>query len=158
MKSSYADKSIPSVDSVRKALSYLCAVLVEKYADFKMITHEASKIESLLNQLVKDGLLYKGKWRKYNRVGFKTVLAMADAWLSAGLIDGVLSWDTHLSKLLSIVLVSAFASRCGDVVRTMLYKGMEAVTFADLIIQYQGGDQEENLTMNVCLRFVKCFK
>lgn len=158
MKSSYGDKSISSVSSVRKALSSLCRVLIEKYADFKMTAHEASKIESLLNRLVKDKLLYKGNWRKYNRVGFRTVLSMADAWLWAGLIEGVLSWDTHLSKLLSIVLISAFASRCGDVVRSMLYKGMEVLTFTDLTVEYAGGEQEENLVMNVNLRFVKGFK
>jgi hypothetical protein len=131
MKSSYADKSKPSLNLVKKALQYLSAILGEKYKDFKMAAHEASKIDSVLNQLVKNGLLYKGKWRKFNRVGFQTVLVMADAWLFAGLTDGVLSWDTHLSKLLSIALISVFASRCGDVVRTMLYKGMETVTLAD---------------------------
>jgi hypothetical protein len=158
MKSNYADKLVPSVRSVKKALQSLSAVLNEKHENFKMTSHQASKIESLLNQLVKDGILYKGKCRKYNRVGFNTVLAMADAWLLAGLTDGVLSWDTHLSKLLSIVLISAFASRCGDVVRTTLYKGMEAVMFSDLSVQYEGGDQDENLVMNVTLRFVKGYK
>jgi len=86
------------------------------------------------------------------------VLALADAWLMAGLTDGVLSWDTHISKHLSIVLISAFAFRCGDVVRAQLYKGMEAITFADLTVQYHEGEEMKHLVLNVCLRFVKGFK
>jgi hypothetical protein len=57
------------------------AVLAGRYADFKMTAQDNIKIESLLNRLVKEWLLYKGKWRKYNRVDFQTMLAMTGALL-----------------------------------------------------------------------------
>ena len=72
---------MPSLSTVQTALGSLSAVLIEKYPDFRMSSHEASKIESLLNKLVKDKVLYKGKWRKPQRVGFKTVLASRPCWL-----------------------------------------------------------------------------
>jgi hypothetical protein len=116
------------------------------------------KIHSLLNKLVKDKVLTAGKWLPSNRVGFKTLLVMTDAWMNSGLIDGVTSWDTNISRQLSIVLIASLAARSGDVVRTQVYKDMECCLFKDLTVSFQGGDKIEHLTIVACLRFVKGFK
>ncbi len=113
---------------------------------------------SLLNRLVKEKVLFKGRWRKANRVGFKTLLYIVDTHMGTGLTDGVHSWDVYISKQLSIVLVAAFASRCGEVVRSALYKGMQCLCFKDLRLAFFDGDNTQSIIMNVSLRFVKGYK
>jgi hypothetical protein len=78
--------------------------------------------------------------------------------MNAGLVEGVTSWDTYISRQLSIVLISSLASCSGDVVRTQAYTGMECCLFRDLALSFEGGNNIEHLSMNVCLRFVKGYK
>jgi hypothetical protein len=49
------------------------------------------QIGSLFNKLVKDRVLTAGKWRRSNQVGFKTLLALTDAWMNAGLVESIIS-------------------------------------------------------------------
>ena len=123
-----------------------------------MTVSKALQIDSLFNKLVKDKVLTAGKWMRPNRVGFKTLLALTDAWMNTGLLEGVTSWDTYISRQLSIVMISSLASRSGDVVRTQAYIGMECCLFKDLTLSFEGGNNIEHLSMNVCLRFVKGYK
>lgn len=132
-------------------------MLVECHG-FTISNQDTGKIQSLLNRLVKEKVLFKGKWRKAERVGFKTILYLADTHMMVGLIQGVRSWDVYLSKQLSIVLVAAFASRTGEVTRSTLYKDMECLCFKDLSVQFLRGDDTKGIEMNVCLRFVKGYK
>jgi hypothetical protein len=128
------------------------------YEGFTISTSKALQIDSLFIKLVKDKVLTSGKWVRPNRVGFKTLLALTDAWMNTGLTEGVISWDTYISRQLSIVLISSLAARSGDVVRTQAYKDMECCLFKDLTLSFEGGDNIEHLIMNVCLRFVKGYK
>lgn len=123
-----------------------------------MSVSKSLQIDSLLNKLVKDKVLTAGKWYRSNRVGFNTLLVLTDAWMNSGLTDSVTSWDTYISRQLSIVLIASLAARSGDVVRTQVYQGMECCLFKDLTVSFQGGDKIEDLTMVACLRFVKGFK
>lgn len=94
------------------------------------------KIESLLSKLVKEGVLFKGKWRAINRVGFSMLSYMMDVHIERGMAEGVYSWDTYLSRQLSIVLVVAFAARSGEVIRSRLYTSMECLQYKDLTIEF----------------------
>jgi hypothetical protein len=56
------------------------------------IVHSATVFfagKSLLNTLVKHEVLFKGKWRKAERVGFKTLLYLTDTHIRVGLTEGV---------------------------------------------------------------------
>ncbi len=87
-----------------------------------------------------------------------TVLALGDAFLQSGLEEGCLSWDVHLSKQLSVVLIAACACRAGETARTPLYKGAEYLAYKDIVLSFGGGDQLKDLSMDVSLRAVKGFK
>jgi hypothetical protein len=93
-------------------------ILLKVYEGFTISVLKTLQIDFLFNKLVKDKVLTAGKWIRPNRVGFKTLLALTDAWINAGLVEGVTLWDTYISRQLSIVLISSFASRSGDVVWT----------------------------------------
>lgn len=158
IKSRYRDKPAPSIQTIRGGLASLSKTLLELHEDFTISKSKSLQIDSLLNKLVKDKVLIAGKWLPSNRVGFQTLLFLADTWMNSGLIDGVTSWDTYISRQLSIVLMASLASRSGDVLRTQVYEDKECCLFKDLTVSFQGGDSMEHLTMNVCLRFVKGYK
>lgn len=133
-------------------------MLIELHG-FTATSQDRNRLKSLFNRLVKEKVLFKGSWRKRGRVGFRTLLYLADTHLEVGLKDGIpTSWDPYISRLLSIVLVSACASRAGDVVRSRLYTDMECMCFKDLSVQFFEGNTTEDLILNVCLRFVKGYK
>jgi len=52
---------------------------------------KALQIDSLFNKLVKDKVLIARKWVRPNRVRFKTLLALTNAWMNTGLVKGVTS-------------------------------------------------------------------
>ena len=158
LKSRYIDKERPSVITIKGGIAVLDKVLKEIYPDFEITKSKCLQIDSLLNKLVQDKVLTAGRWRPSGRVGFRTLLVLADTWVNTGLADGVRSWDTYISRLLGIVLISSLSARSGDVLRTQIYEGMECCLFRDLAVSFQGGDDTEHLIMNVCLRFVKGYK
>lgn len=69
-----------------------------------------------------------------------------------------MSWDTLLSKHLSVVITAAFACRVGDAARTPLYTGIEYLAFGDIVLRFGAGDQPNDLSMDVTLRAVKGYK
>lgn len=156
IKSSIRNKDLPSLSTLQTGLRYVLGMLVEIHG-FTATKQDSKRMESLFNKLVKDKVLFKGKWRKPNRVGFQTILYLVDVWMSSGLKDGVLSWDIHISKQLSIVLIGSFGSRCGDVVRSKMYADMQCLCYRDLALSF-GGDDTQDLILNVTLRFVKGYK
>jgi hypothetical protein len=158
IQSGIQQKERPSLSTIQVGLRYLTDMLVECHG-FVISAQDIKRIGSLLNKLVKENVLFKGRWRKANRVGFKTLLYMVDNHMETGLTDGVHSWDIYISKQLSVVLVAAFGSRCGEVVRSRLYKGMQCLCFKDLRLEFCNGESTQRLMiMNVSLRFVKGYK
>jgi hypothetical protein len=109
---------------------------VELHEGFTISTSKTQKIGSLLNKLVQDEVLTAGKWTPSNRIGFATLLALTDVWMNSGLSDGIASWDTYISRQLSIVLMASLAARSGDVTRTQVYEGMECCCFKDLTLSF----------------------
>jgi hypothetical protein len=139
-------------------LKALVVMLVDYHESFSISNHWAVRCDSLFNTLVREGVLIKGTWEKRRRLGFYTVLTLGDAFLQSGLEAGCLSWDTHLSKQLSVILMAACACRAGETARTPLYAGTECLAFKYIVLSFGSGGQPNDLSMDVTLRFVKGFK
>jgi hypothetical protein len=133
-------------------------MLVDRYESFSISSHWAVRCDSLFNTLIREGVLIQGTWEKRRRIGFHTVLNLGDAFLQYGLEEGCLSWDTHLSKQLSVVLIAACACRAGETARTPLYTGTEYLAFKDIVLSFGSGDEAKDLSMDVTLRALKGFK
>jgi hypothetical protein len=157
IQSGIRQKERLSLSTVQGGLRHLTDMLVKCHG-FTISAQDTKQIGSLLNRLVKENVLFKGRWQKANRVGFKTLLYLVDTHMGMGLTDGVHSWDVYISKQLSIVLVAAFASRCGEVVQSALYQGMQCLCFKDLCLEFSNTEQTQGIIMNVSLRFVKGYK
>lgn len=84
---------------------------------------------------------------------------MARTWLEKSLADGCGSWDKVLLKLLSVVLMSAFASRSGDVLQTAGYKEPVAMCWKDAKLVLgtvrDGLPSVQDLSGTFTLRFTK---
>lgn len=151
----HRDKPRPSMSTIMTSLKALATILIGTYEDFSISNYWAAKCDSLFNTLVSEGVFINGFWEKRRRIGFDTILILGDSFLLSGLEEGCLSWDTLLSKHLSVVLVAACACRSGDAARTPLYTGIEYLAFEDIILKFGAGDQPKDLSMDVTPRAVK---
>ena len=84
---------------------------------------------------------------------------MAIRWLQTGILEGCMSWDRMLLKLLSIILGVALAARCGDVARSTLYKEGQCLCWKGIQLQLRGGivgePSVQDLEGEFTLRFLK---
>ncbi len=83
---------------------------------------------------------------------------MIQAFLKHSHGAGVESWDIVIAKSLSLVLVSAFACRPGEVSRSKMYKGEEYLKWGDIDLYCDGEPIYSNLRAAVTLRWEKSFK
>lgn len=158
IRTKHRGKPAPSMQTVRGGLQHVCQVLVEQYEHFALTKHWASKCDSLLNKLVKEGAQTKGRWAERQYIGFQTLRIIGDASMSKALKEGIISWDVYISRHLSVVLVASLASRGGDVTRSVLYERMECLCWKDITLTFVGGDTLDHLSMDIVLRHVKGYK
>lgn len=85
--------------------------------------------------------------------------AMARSRLEKSLADGCGSWDRVILKLLSVVMMSALASRSGDFLRTAGYKGSVVMCWRDAkLVLGTVGDRlpsVQDLSGTFTMRFTK---
>lgn len=155
-------KSVPSLSVIHGMWYRLIELLNFRHRDIKENygSHEVKRINVHLDQLVKQKLLIKGRWHKKVWFGIRVVERMGNCWIEKSLADGCISWDRVLLKLLSVVLMSALAARCGDIARAHLYKEMECLCWAnmELTLSSDYGDRApsvQDLRGKFTLRFLK---
>jgi hypothetical protein len=149
--------------STLQAIWYdLISILTFRHGDLKdhYGPRDVLRINVHLDQLVKRGVLFKGRWFKKQWVGFLVVQRLAENWLEKNIAEGCLSWDRVLYKLLGIILQSALAARCGDIARSSLYQAMECVCYEDIELTLapqlsQGQLSVQQLTGTFKMRYTK---
>jgi hypothetical protein len=134
-----------SKSSLKGGIYNLTRRLTFQYPDFKLTSHEVSRIQTMIDSLANEGKIFVGKWRESQWVGFLTLRSMMKAYIKDGLSNGVNSWDIRISRWLSIVLQSSADSRAGEIVQTLGYKGREFMAWQDIEIKLVGGSGFEYL-------------
>jgi hypothetical protein len=155
LRSNILGKPAYSKNSLMNGLYKLTKRLTFEYPDFRLTPHAASRIEALIDSLTKADKLTVGKWRKSQWVGFLTLRAIINAYVSEALLNGAHSWDVRISRWLSLLLQSSADSRAGEVVRTNGYKGREFMAWEDVEIKLVGGTGFVNLQAQVTLFWEK---
>ena len=157
-------KSAPSLVTI-KGIWYQCISMLnfrhhklkENYG-----THHITRINVHLDQLVKRGLLIKGRWYKKQWFGFRVVEKLSQAWLEKAISEGCVSWDKVLLKLLNVVIMSTLSARAGDIARSHLYKGDEVLCWKDIELTLSSDAtmslSVQNLRARITLRFLKSRK
>lgn len=164
-RSIIAGKPAISLSVVRGLLSRLIKLLTFRHQDIlkSYSLHHVTRIEVHLQHLVSEGKLIRGTWHKKQWISFMTLLKMAKEWLQCALSDGTNSWDITLTKLTSVVTVSALSSRSGDITRTQLYEGVEYLCWKDITLQLDDNSDRStpmvgDLRGTFLLRYTKGYK
>lgn len=118
------------------------------------------RMESLLDQLVKEDKLIKGRWSKRPRFKFKTIHRIARCWIESALNQGCSSWDRRWMSLAAMVLQAACAARAGEVLLARGYTNYECVCWRNIRITLENSDHPtvQDLRVSVRLRFTKEYK
>jgi hypothetical protein len=123
----------------------------EQYDDQQQL-----RIKTYLDQEVKRGNLFRGKWSEPQWIGFNTLQEMGLRFLRAALNDGCFSWDIVINRYMSVLLQSACAARPGDVARSGGYKDKECACWGDIRLELEpGGSTINDLRGMVTLRYTK---
>lgn len=130
-------KLIPNLSTLQNSIWALSSALVFKL-DFRLTRRDAVRIDTVLDALVKEGKLLKGRWRKRERVGFHLLRTIGRAWFTRPLTHGCESWDVIISRFLAISLQAATASRAGDITRSLHYKGLEYMRWEHIQMELEG--------------------
>lgn len=164
MSSSCRDKPSISLSTMRNAALLLFSALGFKY-NFKPTRQESSRIDTLLDTLVKEGKLTTGLWRKCQHIGIALVRLMGQAWFTSCLTHGCRSWDVAISRFLAISLMACTAGRAGDIARSRLYTGSECLRWEhiELVLPGDGRDDGrpptiQDMTAKITLVYEKGFK
>ncbi len=159
-------------DKGKKVMSYSTftsmAFLLVKLLQFKYRPHytvysvDAQVIHHTLDQLTKDGKLFKGTWQKRTRVGFHTIRKILRSWFASALVEGTMSWDRTIMFATAFALQYALGCRSGEIAQSNGYKEDEYLCWRDVEIKLTktgpGLPSIQDLQCVITLRAVKNYK
>ena len=150
--------------STFKTMAFLLVKLLQfKYRPYYMVNPvNAQVIHHTLDQLTKDGMLFKGIWYKRTRAGFYTVRKILRLWFASALVEGTISWDRTLMFAAALVLQYALGCRSGEVAQSNGYKEDEYLYWRDVKFKLTktgpGRLSIQDLHCVITLRAVKNYK
>jgi hypothetical protein len=150
IKSRVTDKPAIQRKTVKTSLWYLVQGLELRYPLFKFSRHDAANVGALLDDLERAGKILSGRWSKPQWIGVALFEKVSGAWLQTALDEGCLSWDVHISRLLSLCLVVALAGRAGDVILSRGYS-TEIVAWRDIQLKLDRGETVNHLEASIML-------
>jgi hypothetical protein len=163
VKPGFTAKPAPSKCVFVKALTILADYGTFTYPQatgYQLTARDSKRITVWFDDAVKAGKLTKGLWQKRVWIGFFVLSRMAKAWLDHYTKYGAVNWDITIARLLGVVLTASISGRCGDVARTLLYKGAEYMQYRHVELMVTG-DREariENLKAHITVEFSKGLK
>jgi hypothetical protein len=127
-----------------------------KYPQFKLSNHDCARLDALFATLVKAKKLFRGRWRERQWLGVNMLEKMSRSWLKLGLDAGCNSWDVHLQKLLSLVMLSALGCRSGELTLSSGYLD-ESMRWEHIKLELEkgGGNSLDDVRATVSLCFEK---
>jgi len=149
----FSSAGVPSFSWIKHGVAALIRGLIFKHESFKLSQHESLRISTAIDKLLKDGELTAEPARIKQWVTAVLVLRLANFYLMNALTDGTKSWDITISRLLSIVLMAACASRAGEIARSPKYVKMECLCWKDVDIRFDRAS--EKFLARLTLRFQK---
>lgn len=157
LQSHIPNKDCISRDTLVQGVAHLSETLTFRH-DFKFTRQDAARLDNLLNSMVKDGMLFKGKFRKAVHCGIVMVQRLGVALFGDALTHGTIGWDTIICKWLAISIMCAGDVRGGEVARSNGYTGAQCLCWKDVHLRLQLGTQGtsvQDFCANVVFRFEK---
>lgn len=117
------------------------------------------QIKAFLDQEVRKGNLFRGRWFKQQWLGFMTLKLMATNYLESAIKNGCRSWDVILLQVLTVALQSACSCRSGDIARSNSWTGEEFLKWEDIVLDLPAGKTNlQDLRCIVTLKYEKDYK
>lgn len=117
------------------------------------------KINAHLDQEVRKGHLFRGRFHKAQWIGFTTLKKMCLAFLYTAYNDGCSSWDIIFNRYISVLLQSVCVARPGDVSVSRLYDGPECLCWCDIRLKLpDDGKTVNDMQGMVTVRWTKGHK
>ena len=120
---------------------------------FSLNNGEHDRLGTFLDTFVKEGIMVNGLQCEKQWLTYRLMSRIIRSHFERALEYGVMDWDTHLMKALSIVLLITTDCRCGDIVRSSQYTGDEFLAWRDVELRLgNNGDHVADLVMVITLR------
>ncbi|OBT84860.1 hypothetical protein VE02_05892 [Pseudogymnoascus sp. 03VT05] len=148
----YSPHGKPSLVWIKHGVSSLIGGLIFKHETFRLSSHGRSRLSTTIDKLLKDGVITAKPARVAQWVTAALVIRLCDSYLLDALNNGTKSWSITLSRLLSMVLMAACASRAGEIGRSAKYVKMECLCFKDVDIRF---NEHGDMIAHIVLRFQK---
>jgi hypothetical protein len=150
---------IPSLSWIKVGFRRILLSLIFKYPNFTLSPHERSRMKSVFQQFLKDGLVTRQPRREAQWVGAFLVRRLVVGLLRQALDEGTTNWDKTIQKVLSMVLIAALSCRSGDIMKTQSETHPRPfLCYDDITIKLVDGVGLENLVATVVIRNEKAKK
>jgi hypothetical protein len=149
-----------SLSTMKVGLSAVIKTSQFHHSSFRLGSHEAARIDSLLESLVLQNVLTREMKRERAWLGANIMTKIVHHYIQDCLDNGCLDWDISLVKLQNMVLVTALACRVGDVTKGARDRHkLPYLVYGDIDIKLvRGGTTIDDLNMMVTLRNEKANK
>lgn len=144
---------VPSFSWIKVGFRRILTGLIFKYPKFTLSPHERSRMTSVFQQFVKDGLITRKPIREGQWVGVFLVRRLVVALLQQALDEGTTNWDKTIQKALSMLLIAALSCRGGDIMKTQSEThDRPFLCYDDITLKLVDGVGIENLEASVIIR------
>lgn len=131
-----------------------------KASGFELTPHDGKWLQTFMDDAVKTGRLTKGVWKKRVWLNLILVSRLGRAWLEHHHQYSTWSWDTTLSRWMSVVLIASLGCRAGYVTWARLHTGSEYIQYRHIRLTLNGNGAAtwESLEACVTLKYAKGIK
>ncbi|KAI9695795.1 MAG: hypothetical protein M1836_006061 [Candelina mexicana] len=121
------------------------------YEDFSISSRGRMRLDAVVANLLQEGKVTKNPFREKQWLGCQIIRRVVNSLLLDALKHGTRSWDVLISKVSSLVLVSALG-RSGDVARSTHYDGLVCLCYKDITIKVNDLDASSLLVAQFEMR------
>jgi len=146
----------PSHGWLTSGLCRLLSSLIFKYDSFRLTKHENARITATIEDLYQKVHITKNPTMKKNWIGLVFVEKMCISLIKSTFNEGTLNWDVTISRVTSMTLTCAMATRSGDITKRRLdSQALPFLVYKNVMIKLAGGDKLENLVCSIKVRNAK---
>lgn len=147
--------AVPSYRWLQMGLAAAADGLLNLY-DYRLSPHDTKRLTAMMHLMLKQGKLTKDPVREKQWAGLSILRTMVQAWMIKALAEGTMCWDQVLSRVGTMVWMSALQCRAGDFLKaTIDDHPLPYLAYRDIELRLVGGLSLEHLTAKVTLRNVK---
>ena len=147
-------------DTIKHAIIYLHKGLLFRHPNYKITSHEASRIQATVDTLLRDGFLTKEMGRSREPAGAVVARRLVTALLTDSIVKGTYSWSETLNDAACLLLISCLHCRSGDIIGDTkdTRPDLPGLRYSDLELVVGPGGGLKDVQMRIRMRSSKNHK